>query len=500
MKYLLVCGLLIGTMTLLGENSTPIYADTIVKVDPNDKRGIWEGWGCSFAWWAHAVGAKNYESLYADLFFTPKTVPFLDQQLPGLGLNIIRYNVGGGGRRETYGDAVEKVPDILPWHRDIDGYWINWASKDPKSASWDWSRDAGQRSMMTAAVRRGVNRVEFFSNAPMWWMMDTKSSAGGRLQEANKRDFALYLATVAAHAQKNWGVRVTDIEPFNEPSAGWWNYPKNQEGANISREEQADVLALLREELDKRGLKIPITASDENSMGSARDTQEFFKNRDVSVNGKTVKAADIIDKVNVHSYSGLEPMRNNGARERLRQSVGAKKLWASEYGDNDGSGMALAQTITEDINFLRPTAWIYWQPLEPGSAWGPVNGVFGDTENPEAGAPKWAYTKYYVLAQFTRTLHEGSTVLGSNDTNTIAAYDKKRREFSFITTNYANTQTLTYDLSDFKKVGKQATLITTNTDGSKRFESSSIPITNGRATLNATPNTIYSLIITGVTL
>jgi galactan endo-1,6-beta-galactosidase len=475
--------------------------NTVVKVDPQDKRGQWEGWGCSFAWWAHAVGAKKYESLYADLFFTPKMVPFLDQQLPGLNFNIIRYNVGGGGRRESIGATVEKVPDILPWHRDIDGYWINWTDKDPKSASWDWSRDAGQRSMMKAAVQRGVNHVEFFSNAPMWWMMDSKSSAGGRLQPWNKRDFALYLATVTQHAQQNWGVQVDYLEPFNEPSAGWWNYPKNQEGANISRQDQADVLGFLREELDQRGLrKVAITASDENSMQAARSTHEFFKTRDVTVNGKTKKTVDIIEKVNVHSYNGLEPMRDNQARERLRQSVGSKKLWADEYGDNDASGIRLAQTITEDINFLRPTAWVYWQPLEPGSPWGPVNGVFGEVENPNAGAPKEVFTKYFVLAQFTRAIPQGATILGSNDPNTVVAYHAKKRQLSFVTTSYQAPQTIEYDLSNFRKLPGEATLVTTHTNGSKRFETSRVTIEGKKVVLNAAPNTVYSLTLEQVGL
>ena len=124
------------TALVIAMHSAPVAkADTVVEVDPRDQRGVWEGWGCSFAWWAHAVGGKRYEPLYADLFFTDKTVPFLDQQLPGLELNIIRYNVGGGGRRETYENAFEQVPDILPWHRDIDGYWVNWGNRDSASPS-----------------------------------------------------------------------------------------------------------------------------------------------------------------------------------------------------------------------------------------------------------------------------------------------------------------------------------------------------------------------------
>jgi galactan endo-1,6-beta-galactosidase len=475
-----------------------------LKVDKTEKRGTWEGWGCSFAWWAHAVGGKNYQDLYADLFFTDKTVPFLDKQLPGLGMNIIRYNIGGGGRRETYDNAVERVPDILPWSRDIDGYWLNWADKDPASKSWDWTRDANQRAMMGAAIQRGVNLVEFFSNAPMWWMTTTKSSAGGQLQAHNRRDFALYLATVTKYAQGHWGVRVNYVEPFNEPSAGWWNYPKNQEGCNIGRAEQKEILGFLREELDRRGLqKVAITASDENSMKAARETHEYFKSQSVSVNGAERKVAALVDKVNVHSYSGLKPWRDNNARRALRESVGQTRLWASEYGDPDGSGMALAQTIVEDINFLRPTAWLYWQPLEPGSAWGPVNGKYGKTDNPNAGEPSWVYYKYYVFAQFTRFLRPGHQIIGSDDHNSIVAYDAAKRQLVIITLNYGNAQPITYDLSGLQEVGVSAAVTMTNSRGPKLFQTSPnspLKVSDKRLTLDAEANSIYSIVIDGVAL
>lgn len=475
---------------------------TTVKVDPNDKRGIWEGWGCSMGWWPNMVGGRHYENLYSDLFFTTKTVPFLDAKLPGLDMNIVRYNVGGGGSGGKWKGLNEKVPDIQPWPRRIDGFWLNGDSRDPKSISWDWSRDSAQRSVLKGAVKRGVNKVEFYSNAPMWWMMDSQSSAGGRLLPQFKESFAYYLATVTEQAERKWGVKVNYLQPFNEPSAGWWNYPKNQEGANFKREDQLEIYALLRKELDSRGLKsVTLTASDENNVHQAFDTHEFFKKREVQVNGKLIKGDSLYEKVNVHSYSGLEPMRDNPARERLLKSVGSKRLWANEFGDNDAGGMKLVQTIMEDLTYLRPTAWLYWQPLEPASPWGLVNGYQLTTADPpESGKPTQYYTKYFAFAQFTRFLKQGAQVIGSNDPNTVVGYEAEKRRLTFITVNYGEAKKLTFDFSNFKRVGAVGQLTQTYTDGSKRFESSEVAVKNGKVELNLVPNSVHSLVIDKVTI
>ena len=50
--------------------------------------GSWEGWGTSLCWWANRIGYnKTLTDKSAQLFFDAKK---------GLGLNIMRYNVGGG--------------------------------------------------------------------------------------------------------------------------------------------------------------------------------------------------------------------------------------------------------------------------------------------------------------------------------------------------------------------------------------------------------------------
>lgn len=496
--------LLIASVIFMS-SALPANADYTLTVNKSDNRGSWEGWGCSLAWWGKGVGSSSYQTTYADLMFTLGNVSFMGQPVPGLGLNIARYNVGGGGLpSDNISGTVEARPSGLAWYKDIDGYWKDWSSTDTASTSWDWNRDSNQRNLMWAARDRGVT-FEFFANAPMWWMTAQKSSAGGTLQSWNRRDFARYLASVVQYTKKNWGVNVSYLQPFNEPSAGWWNYPAGQEGLNLTQSEQAEILGYLREELNSRGLSsLAITASDENTMTEGLSTYNFFKANSVSVNSVSTNVASLVSKVNVHGYSGINPWRDNGARQNLKASVGSKKLWMSEYGDNDGDGMVLAQSITQDINYLKPSAWIYWQPVEASSAWGLVNGDFGDAADETASTraqPTWLYYKYYAFAQFTRFLRPGYTVLGSSDTNTVVAYDSIGKRLVLITVNYGNAQKIVYDLGSLAGItAATASVTTTNTNGSKLLAGSSVSVSAKKFTINAEANTIYSTVITGVTL
>ncbi len=457
-------------------------------VDPREDRGVWEGWGCSLCWWGNGIGKSAYEDLHADLFFTTKMVSYAGQELPGLGMTIVRYNVGGGGQPGDPGIGVkEMVSPTMPWFKDIDGYWLG-----NHANAWDWSRDANQRSQLQAACRRGVTQVEFFANAPMWWMMASASSAGGNLRADQENDFARYLATVVAKAQGDWQIPVASIDPFNEPQADWWKYPMQQEGCHIPREQQKNVLVQLRNELDARKLnQVQIAAADENSIPEAKAGYDYFKAQGV---------ADRVGKVNVHAYSGLKPWRDNAARTALRQAVGKKRLWMSEYGDGDESGMTLARTIIEDLNWLRPTAWIYWQPVEPYSAWGLVNADYQESPTlADRGKPRRVYTKYYVFAQFSRFLRPGCRLIGSNDPNSVVAYDAASQQLILIILSEIPQQ-LDYDLSAFATLGATADVTRTQADGRASFITTTLPIKDKKLSLQATGKAVSSLVIKDVRL
>ena len=58
-------------------------------VDPSIQYQTLQGWGTSLAWWANVVGGfpEPVRSDYIRKVFDP---------VEGLGLNVVRYNIGGG--------------------------------------------------------------------------------------------------------------------------------------------------------------------------------------------------------------------------------------------------------------------------------------------------------------------------------------------------------------------------------------------------------------------
>jgi galactan endo-1,6-beta-galactosidase len=190
-----------------------VEADTTTTINPTSDWGTWEGWGVSLAWWAKAFGDRDD---LADTFFTLDTITVGTQNLPGLGLNIVRYNAGAWSWN-TYGGETKVIfPDMIA-SRQMDGYWLDWASTDPSTTSWSWDIDSNQRNAFLNARERGVNIFELFSNSPMWWMCNNYNPSGSdggssdNLQSWNYDQHAVYLATIAKYATDNW---VSALRPW----------------------------------------------------------------------------------------------------------------------------------------------------------------------------------------------------------------------------------------------------------------------------------------------
>src|SRR4051812_6245186 len=100
----------------------------------------------------------------SDLLFTFNNTYFPEAgaTLPGLGMNIVRYNAGASSFNSINGATMQASPNIAAF-RQIDGFWLDWNSSDPNSTSWDWSVDLNQRTALTKAKARGANIFELFS-------------------------------------------------------------------------------------------------------------------------------------------------------------------------------------------------------------------------------------------------------------------------------------------------------------------------------------------------
>jgi galactan endo-1,6-beta-galactosidase len=488
---LTVCGtrLICPSATRAQDRPTP----RLIVVDPGAETRTWDGWGSSLAWWGRAIGGTRNADFYADLIYTTKTV----EGYPGLGLNIVRYNVGGGGVQQPEENKGPK----LQWQMDIHGYWQNPKERDP--AKWDWWLDANQRAMMRKARDRGANVFEMFSDSPMWWMNSNRSTSGSEtggdcLAAGNIGRFAIYLANVARYAADHWDIKFGSVEPFNEPSAMWWKYPGRQEGCHFDVNTQKTMAQALRKELDRLGLEnVVVAAADENDIDQGLQTWQGYD--------EATRA--FIGKVNVHGYyRGTDPYRGSN-RTELRCASGDQRLWQSEYGEPDGSGLTLGRSIILDLKELKPSAWVYWQPVEPQSGWGMLNAEYVDTDDQlDLSRETRLLTvnrKFYVYGQFTRFIRPGYRILAVDDSDSVAAYDPAQHRLVIVTVTGDKEKSVSYELSKFKFGNGTVQRVATTTapregvpDWKQRTDL--LPLDHSVLTTTLYPNSVYTFVYDNV--
>lgn len=373
----------------------------------------WQGWGTSLCWWANRVGYhETLVKLSADAFFDARK---------GLGLNIMRYNIGGGDD-PTHHHITRTDSDVPGWqHYDA----------ETGQTTWDYEADARQLNVMKAACKSAGQDaiIEVFSNSPPYFMTNSGCSTGNfKSDENNLRDdcyeqFAGYLAHVTDYIEHKLKLKVTSVSPMNEPNTNYWpamNY--KQEGCHFDAgEPQSRILTLTRRALDGYGLNdVLVVTSDETNPGLLID----------EIRRLSPEARSIIGRINTHTY-GTNSIREMG---RLAKDEGVN-LWMSEVDGNGtigpaagemSAGLWIADKIISDIEALEPSAWVLWQVIDTHVCAegyqgrvdkGPLNreGGYWGTAWADHDAGKIELTqKYYAIGQFSRYIRPGSTVILCN--------------------------------------------------------------------------------------
>ena len=407
-----VTAVAVASLLLLLATTVCAASHRRILVDTSTSIGPWEGFGVSLCWWAN-VFADRADVIEAAFSLAPNVPVLLDRNpntpnatvsLPGLGLNIARYNAGASSF-QPLADGAKMVasPNIPAW-KQMEAYWVA-----PTPNGWDWSRDQKQRHVLESAVTYGVvDTVEVFSNSPVWWQCKNDNPSGADDgNDGNLKDdaqHARYIATVAAFLKHNRSLPVRSVELFNEPSASWWKASGSQEGCHIGPSQQQRVLGHLPEAMAAAGFGhgsgVRIAASDESYVDQAVSTWRSFSH--------TTKA--LIDQVNVHGYE------QGGDRQLLYDLVvtqSNKILRDSEYGDGDGTGQTLLTSIMTDWQLLHPLGWCYWQVVDVAGGWGMLLGETDD--NATSHGIVLVNTKYFVMAQMTRHIRPGMHALVPGD-------------------------------------------------------------------------------------
>ena len=448
--------------------SLSVSAQTKALVDPGKKYQVFEGWGTSLCWWAVKAGAWSEEnrSKLIGAIADPDTV---------LGYTIFRYNIGGGDQpghnHLTKGDGGGKVP----------GY------KPTEKGDYDWTADPYQRAIAIELSKRVKDPIfEAFSNSPPWWMTKSGCVSGSSDGSDNLKpdyfdDFADYLSEVALHFKTEWGITFRTVEPFNEPSAGWWKANGGQEGCGF-KNNQSQMIVELGKALQKKGLfpETSVSAADETSIKQAHD----------QLGNYTAEALSYLGQVNTHSYSD-----GSYRKQLFNRAFGLnKRLWQSETGPLSKSGdehiaLWMANVIIQDLRDMHAEAWIDWQIGDPAENWRSLAlNHSKQTFTPNA--------RYYMHAAFSRYIRPGSRIIDSDNGNTLAALRPDGALVLVVRNSGSSDVRYSFDLTGFDKIGSSAKVVRFELPGSLKAQDD-IAVSNKVLSMTAKANTITTMVIDG---
>ncbi len=394
-----------------------------LKIDLDDKSpfGEFEGWGTSLCWWGHHLGADLSAE---DLDTAVKARYYYDE---GLGLNIVRYNIGGGDDPEH--------DHMGSWDgRDMPGVLA-------ADGTWDFTKDQGQIDTLVLSVKYGADIVEAFSNSPPYFMTASGCSSGNRdpnednLPKENYDEFANFLVEVILYLKNTYGIEVDTLEPMNEPDTNYWGYEGWQEGCHIDAENHSDLILACRAALDAAGLDdVGVAAADETNISTMANN---------IANVYTNEAIDALAQINTHSYSV-------GSYEAMREAAleAGKKLYMTEVdgdgvlGDNAGSmGPALwfSQKITDDLRGLDANECVMMQAMAMAYTSGSSDtGYWNICQFDQGTHSVNKLKKYYAYMQYTKFIRPGDTLVKANSDNVLAAVNEEDGKLVFVITNSEN--------------------------------------------------------------
>ncbi|MCK0472228.1 glycoside hydrolase [Halalkalibacter sp. APA_J-10(15)] len=484
--------------------------DQSIQLDPSYQHEPFDGWGTALVWFANVIGGWPDEAKeeLADLLFAEE----------GLHLNIGRYNIGGGDSPET--EPYMRLGGAVPgyWNRpaefgppeDADESWEeqeNWW--DPSNPThWDWQADEDQLWWVKAAMERGADTFEAFSNSPPYFMTQSGYTSGNfhswddNIKPDQIENFAKYLVRVVEYLEENEGVQFKTLSPINEPNNGYWGAGNRQEGANWAPETQAAMINAVYEQLSDSAVDTVVSAMDETNPSRFRYNWEHYD--------ETTRAN--IGQLNVHTYW---PAQRTSVRD-IAKGV-STRLWMSEV-DLGPSGipqnhedirpaLALSERIQTDIQELEPKAWVLWQAIEDevnmnaeheNMNWGLIHVDFDpdDFEQLDYHINK----KYYAMGQYSKFIRPGYQFINSNNRDALAAIDREQDQAVVVYTNHsAENEKVEIDLSAFGTITENAkaeVYVTSPSDNLAKKEERNVH--DDSLTMNVQPQSITTFVISGV--
>jgi len=343
-----------------------------------------EGFGTSSAWWSQTIADEETAREIARLLYDDET---------GLGLDIYRYNIGGGEKE----NPACRIGDV---NRRTESFYV--LNEETGEYEYDFTRDANARRMLDMAVEYGAKEVILFCNSPHFSMTASGHASGGlteyasNLPKENYAAFVDYVLTIA-----DWfvaqGYPVTAISPINEPMWKWGGDWVGQEGCHYTADETVEVLELFALEMQKRNSPYKLSGPESGQL-----SPKYYEYIDKFFESEILNS--FCDTYSGHSYW----IDNNhwvktDVGNKFATQYPDKKLEMSEWCElplkidstTIESGLYMANIMAQDLNLMNAVSWQSW------------TAVNGDGLMEIIGGELVIYSRYYAYKQFSNFIKPG---------------------------------------------------------------------------------------------
>ncbi|MDO4586658.1 MAG: glycoside hydrolase [Planctomycetia bacterium] len=393
------------------------------KIFPNEENlfGPFQGWGTSLAWWTNSYGNLTEEQRQTIIR------AFYDVD-DGLGLTIVRYNIGGGDHPDHHHFYSQEAE--APGYLDEKGV-------------WNFDADRVQVQFLKEAIAQGAQTVEVFSNSPPWFMTVSGCTAGAEnpsddnLREDKIDAFADYLTEVVRYLESE-NIQVDTLSPFNEPNTEFWKKGGGQEGCHYSAEMEIKVLQSVEKKLVEKNLTTQIAAFDDNTFEKAKDNI----GRVAEISPETLK---LIDQVNVHAYytqnaDDIATFLNDLGKIPVMSELDVAHNIGENPPNQMGSALAFAEKIHDSFRILQPISWSIFTVLPRESSAGPAkdSGYYFLARYIREENRLEFFKKYYAFAQYTKFIRPGYIFIRTDSPRLLAAKEPESGKIVLVLYNEEN--------------------------------------------------------------
>lgn len=377
-----------------------------------------KGWGTSACWWSQYCRNPETAEQIAELLYS-KT---------GLGLNIYRYNIGGGTDPSNC-----RVTNA--WRRTESLYTFD---REKECGKYDFSLDSSAVAMMKRCLEKGgIDTLVLFANSPHFSQTSTGQASGSllyhtcNLPKSNYRKFATYILDVAQHFIDE-GLPVKYISPINEPQWKWGGSYVWQEGCHYEIEEFMDVYHIFAEEIIKRNMDVKLYGPESGEMCGL--TAEYID--------ALTKDELIMSVMPVFAYHSYHEDNDPAARVRFKEEIVKKypqfrfdmsewcELPNMSHTKNFKGALIMARIIGQDLIYGGAESWTSWVAVNQISIKEDGNDYSDGLLTASDDFSEWYIAKrYYGFAHFTKYIPVCSVCLD----NGFFPDDNKLNIFSFKT-------------------------------------------------------------------